>query len=173
MRAVGLETKSLFGDPLFVDPDGRDFRFQPNSPALVLGIDQVDVSKMGRMKNRSRRISDGTEFVPQDHYPKFSWDTTPMYYMFGDSDRLFSTEEVKFIAERTNFLTIEMSHGLKPLGAAELGAQHEAAAFKKLGLISRCSSTSTRHGLGFLLPTARILLQIGSMLIQSSRSSWF
>ncbi|MDQ8183561.1 putative glycoside hydrolase [Pelagicoccus sp. SDUM812005] len=131
LQAVGLETKSVFGDPLFVDPEGRDFRFRPGSPAVALGIEPLDVSKMGRIKEPSLRISDGTEFVPQDHYPKFSWDSTPMYYMFGDSNRLLSPEEVAFIAERTDFLTIEKSHGLKPLGAAELGAKHEAAAFKE------------------------------------------
>ena len=50
MRAVGNETASLVGDPLFVDPAGGDFSFQPNSPALDLGIESLDVSKMGRLK---------------------------------------------------------------------------------------------------------------------------
>uniref|UniRef100_UPI003873CD20 Glycoside-hydrolase family GH114 TIM-barrel domain-containing protein n=1 Tax=Novipirellula artificiosorum TaxID=2528016 RepID=UPI003873CD20 len=76
--------------------------------------------------------SDGSRFVPKDFYPKFSWDTTPMYYMFGDTTRLLEPEEVEFIAERTDFLCIEKSHGRTPLGAAELGAKHEAAAFKKI-----------------------------------------
>ncbi|WP_231690833.1 putative glycoside hydrolase [Aureliella helgolandensis] len=41
-------------------------------------------------------------------------------------------EQVRFIAERTGFLCIEKSHGMEELGAAELGAKHEAAAFKKI-----------------------------------------
>ena len=41
-------------------------------------------------------------------------------------------EEVRSIAARTDFLCIEKSHGLRTLGAAELGAKHEAAAFKKI-----------------------------------------
>ena len=49
MQAVGKEKASLFGDPLFVDPAGGDFSFRPGSPALALGIEPLDVSKMGRM----------------------------------------------------------------------------------------------------------------------------
>lgn len=48
MRAVGQEKASCFGDPLFVDPAGGDFSFLPGSPALALGIEPLDVSKMGR-----------------------------------------------------------------------------------------------------------------------------
>ena len=55
-----------------------------------------------------------------------------MYYMFGDMTRLLKPEEVAFIAERTDFLTIEKSHGFEPLGAAELGTKHEVEAFKKV-----------------------------------------
>ncbi|MFT6868356.1 MAG: hypothetical protein ACJA08_003209 [Cyclobacteriaceae bacterium] len=77
-------------------------------------------------------ISDGTIFKPKEYFPNFSWSTTPMYYMFGETERVLSTEEVKFIAERTDFLCIEKSHGLNELGTAELGAKHESAAFKKI-----------------------------------------
>jgi hypothetical protein len=77
-------------------------------------------------------ISDGTQFVPKKTYPKFSWATTPMYYMFGDTKHLLTPGEVEFIAEKSDFICIEKSHGLDPLGAAELGAKHEAAAFKKI-----------------------------------------
>ncbi len=77
-------------------------------------------------------VSDGTAFVAQDYYPRFSWDVTPQYFMFGDTERTLQPEEVRSIAARTGFLCIEKSHGLKMLGAAELGAKHEAAAFKKI-----------------------------------------
>ncbi|TWU44232.1 hypothetical protein Q31b_17680 [Novipirellula aureliae] len=53
MRAVGKEQASLVGDPLFEDPAGGDFSFRPGSPALKLGIEPLDVSKMGRLKDRS------------------------------------------------------------------------------------------------------------------------
>ena len=84
------------------------------------------------LDQRSLRISDGGQFVPKDFYPKFSWDTTPLYFMFQDKNRLLSPKEVEFIAARTDFLCIEKSHGKTQLGAAELGAKHEAAAFKKI-----------------------------------------
>lgn len=77
-------------------------------------------------------ISDGSNFETKNFYPKFSWDTTPMYYMFGDSERVLLPEEVEHIAERTDFICIEKSHGLKQLGAAELGAKHDVATFKKV-----------------------------------------
>lgn len=48
MQAVGLEGKSLFGDPLFIDPENGDFGFRPGSPALALGIESLDVSLMGQ-----------------------------------------------------------------------------------------------------------------------------
>jgi hypothetical protein len=132
MRALGKEKDSRFGDPLFTDPARGDFSFLPGSPALALGIEALDVSKMGRLEDSSNLISDGSLFVPKDFYPKFSWDSTPMYYMFGDTQRVLDPEEVEFIAERTDFLCIEKSHGLRQLGAAELGAKHEAAAFRKI-----------------------------------------
>ena len=77
-------------------------------------------------------VSDGSLFIAKDIYPQFSWSTTPMYYMFGAMDRVLSPGEVEFIAKRTDFLCIEKSHGFKELGAAELGAKHEAAALKKI-----------------------------------------
>lgn len=100
------------------------------SITCVLPVSAQDVANSpGQTPNT---VSDGSRFVRKDFYPKFSWDTTPLYYMFGNKNRLLRPEEVRFIAERTNFLCIEKSHGMKPLGAAELGAKHEAAAFKKI-----------------------------------------
>jgi len=83
-------------------------------------------------ENSSLLISDGTVFKPKACFPKFSWDTTPMYYHFGDIDRVLLPEEVKFIAERTNFITIEKSHAFKMLGDAVLGTKHEVEAFHKI-----------------------------------------
>ena len=47
MRAVGNEKASLIGDPQFVNPAGGDFSFRPGSPALALGIEPLNVSRMG------------------------------------------------------------------------------------------------------------------------------
>ena len=84
------------------------------------------------LDDRSLRNSDGSRFVPKDFYPEFSWETTPRYFMFGDKNRVLRPEQVRFIAEQTDFLCIEKSHGMGQLGAAELGAKHEAAALKKV-----------------------------------------
>ncbi|MGJ8643798.1 MAG: putative glycoside hydrolase [Luteolibacter sp.] len=132
MRIAELEKNSLAGDPMFVNPEGGDFSFQPGSPALELGIEPLNVSKMGRLNDSSLLISDGSKFIPQEMFPKFSWDTTPQYFMFGDKERVLTPEEVEFIARQTDFICIEKSHGYEELGAAELGAKHEAEAFKKI-----------------------------------------
>ncbi|MDF7800418.1 alpha-L-fucosidase [Pontiellaceae bacterium B1224] len=91
-----------------------------------------DMVKIVFNKKDALSVSDGSLFVPKKCYPKFSWDTTPMYYMFGETKRVLHPEEVEFISQRTDFICIEKSHGLNELGAAELGARHEVAAFKKL-----------------------------------------
>jgi len=101
-------------------------------PALASGDEVQDRSDRNRLDDRSLRNSDGSRFVPKDFYPQFSWKTTPRYFMFGDKNRVLRPEQVRFIAERTDFLCIEKSHGMGQLGAAELGAKHEAATFKKI-----------------------------------------
>ena len=102
------------------------------SPALVSGDEAQDTSDKSRLGDRSLLNSDGSRFMPKDFYPEFSWATTPRYFMFGDKNRVLRPEQVRFIAEQTDFLCIEKSHGMGELGAAELGAKHEAAAFKKI-----------------------------------------
>lgn len=47
MRAIGKEKASLLADPMFKDPANGDFGFKEGSPALALGIEELDVSKMG------------------------------------------------------------------------------------------------------------------------------
>ena len=39
-------------------------------------------------------ISDGSLFENKAFYPQFDWDTTPMYSMFGDSNRVLTTKEI-------------------------------------------------------------------------------
>ena len=51
MRAINKEEKSLFGDPMFKDIENRNFGFKNGSPALKLGIEPLDVSRMGLVKS--------------------------------------------------------------------------------------------------------------------------
>lgn len=101
---------------------------------LVVAASSVVVAKDtgNSEENNSLLISDGSHFVAEDYYPKFDWEVTPQYFMFGDTQRVLKVDEVRSIAARTDFICIEKSHGLRELGAAELGAKHEAAAFKKI-----------------------------------------
>jgi len=43
----GVDRNSLVADPKFVDPAGLDFSLQPDSPALKLGFEPIDVSNCG------------------------------------------------------------------------------------------------------------------------------
>jgi len=47
MQAIGKEKASRFADPMFIDPPGENFGFKEGSPAIELGIEALDVSKMG------------------------------------------------------------------------------------------------------------------------------
>ena len=102
----------------------------------------------------------------QDLFPKFSWDTTPVYYMFGDRERVLTADEIKFIAARTDFLCIEKSHGWGELGAAELGAKHDTAAFKKANPdIKVCTVRPWRRSpiMAILIPSIVRLLSASSL----------
>lgn len=52
---AGLEKASLFADPMFIAPEKEDFGFKEGSPALRLGIEPLDVSKMGMLKNKKSK----------------------------------------------------------------------------------------------------------------------
>jgi len=54
MRAIGKEKASVFAEPMFKDPAGGDFSFKEGSPAIELGIEVLDVSKMGLL-NKSEK----------------------------------------------------------------------------------------------------------------------
>ncbi len=49
----GVDEHSMAVDPLFVDPENGDFRLQPDSPALRMGIVPIDLSEIGLRKDRS------------------------------------------------------------------------------------------------------------------------
>ena len=46
-QATGHDQGSLVADPRFVDPEHRDFRLRPTSPAFKLGIHALDPSRAG------------------------------------------------------------------------------------------------------------------------------
>ncbi len=46
-RAAGQDEHSVIADPLFVDVENHDFRLKPDSPALALGFQPIDLSAVG------------------------------------------------------------------------------------------------------------------------------
>lgn len=100
--------------------------------ALLAGCQEKPSSNDGPKEDRSLQNSDGSFFTQKNYFPEFSWDTTPRYFMFGDKNKLLKPDQVQFISDQTQFICIEKSHGMGKLKFAELGAKHEAAAFKKI-----------------------------------------
>lgn len=47
LQSDGVDANSRVADPLFRDLENEDFRFRPNSPALKMGIVEIDVSEIG------------------------------------------------------------------------------------------------------------------------------
>ncbi len=47
VRPFGVETHSIFADPMFTDLGNGDFLLKPGSPALKLGFEQIDITEMG------------------------------------------------------------------------------------------------------------------------------
>lgn len=47
MKEKGIDPDLVQADPLFMDVQGRDFSFQPGSPATSMGIEPIDVKEIG------------------------------------------------------------------------------------------------------------------------------
>ncbi|ANW96599.1 hypothetical protein AXE80_10060 [Wenyingzhuangia fucanilytica] len=77
-------------------------------------------------------VSDGSKFISQDFYPKFSWESTPEYAMFGNGASLLTPKEVEKIAAKTDFICIEKNHAYRTLEFAEIGAREEIKNFKAI-----------------------------------------
>lgn len=56
-RKLGFDAHSAVADPLFVNAAGRDYRLRPESPAVKLGIESIDVSTVGLEKDYPARLS--------------------------------------------------------------------------------------------------------------------
>ena len=116
----------------FVQGSGEwRFQFPTRQSCPELGIEPLDVSKMGCLDALCSTVME-VALCPRTF--TLSSAGTPRHAISCSETRTGCCvpEQVRFIAEQTDFLCIEKSHGMGELGAAELGAKHEAAAFKKI-----------------------------------------
>jgi hypothetical protein len=59
-RRMGLDAQTKFADPLFVDRENHDYRLKPDSPALVMGFQNIDTRRIG--------LKEDFPYVEQTHY---------------------------------------------------------------------------------------------------------
>ena len=59
-QAAGHDLHSLIADPLFRAPETGDFRLKPNSPALTLGFQPIDLRAAGPRLRGSRQSAGGS-----------------------------------------------------------------------------------------------------------------
>lgn len=57
-QALGYDKHSLFTDPLFVNPEQRDYRVGPGSPALQLGFKNFDLKGVGLLADFPKNYAD-------------------------------------------------------------------------------------------------------------------
>ena len=100
--------------------------------AVLLAGCRDDGDDPSSTKEEPLTTSNGVPFTAPEHFPAFSWDKVPLYMMFADGQRLLQDSEVQKIAAESDFVCIEKNHGLKTLGDAVLGLEHENQAFKQV-----------------------------------------
>jgi hypothetical protein len=59
-KALGFDTRSVIADPLFVDPSKDNYALQANSPALGMGFQPIDQSKIGIEQSSNVVVDDST-----------------------------------------------------------------------------------------------------------------
>jgi hypothetical protein len=62
----------------------------------------------------------------------FSWDTIPIYIHFGKSRGPLSDDELRFVAQSSDFVCLEKGHGLGSTGSTEKGIAYDAKRLKAL-----------------------------------------
>jgi hypothetical protein len=60
-RREGYELHARIADPKFVDPAKDDYRLQPDSPAIELGFQPIDIGQIGPRARASRKEPPVTE----------------------------------------------------------------------------------------------------------------
>ena len=72
-QALGLDTHSVIGDPLFLNRAKDDYRLKPNSPAFALGFKPIPVDKIGPYKDEQRASWPIKEAIGAREQMKIDW----------------------------------------------------------------------------------------------------
>ena len=68
--------------------------------------------------------------IEHPRYPRFSWDTVPVYIHFGKTPASLTDAEVAFIAGVSDFICLEKGHARTQFGSTEAGISHDAVRLK-------------------------------------------
>ena len=69
--------------------------------------------------------------APPARFPKFQWDTVPVYIHFGKNSGPLSDEEARLVAETSDFVSLEKGHARRKFGTTEEGIAFDAKRLKR------------------------------------------
>ena len=134
----GEDRPTLFFTLMDADETGIELKEKMNYRyfcVLLAGAVMLGGTGCSSDGNRERQLSRASAETVVSRFPaffpKFSWDTVPVYQMFADK-RLLTDTEAGEIASTTEFICIEKQHGIQSHGAADIGAKEEIQKFKAL-----------------------------------------
>ncbi len=156
-QSLGVDTHSVFGDPLFVDPENGDFTVKPESPALKLGFKNFEMNNWGVTKEKFKAIVETVErdynykrdfkrsFVGSDDNPrntgKYKWMGAIVKNLAGEAEK-----SAAGLTEETGVLVVvqpsskELKDAMIRVGAVILSINGE-----KVNDISDLEKLSTKY----------------------------
>lgn len=109
-REKGQDEHSIIADPLFENPQAFDFRLKPESPALAIGFEPIDMSGIGLYGDDAwvqapRQVPHPPSELPAPFEPKFvrdDFENTPAGALPKDATALGTTAEATIlVSEQT------------------------------------------------------------------------
>jgi len=140
----GCDANSLFGDPMFIDPEHGDYRVKESSPALKIGFKNFPMDKFGVQKPELKKIA---------HTPKFPPVRSPQHLdIIADVSSYWQGAEIKGLkGEEFSAFGVSKEEGGIHLVSVPAGSLAAASGLKEDDVVQTINGKSTG--------TIRLLLQ--------------